>query len=67
LPSLRKIFRIVSAKEGENLSAYQTVLTQNYSGNFTKVTQRLPVKIKFDKGDRVFKPGMSAKVKIHTA
>ena len=52
---------------GATQATFSLIPTQNYSGNFTKVTQRLPVKIKFNKEDRVFKPGMSAEVKIHTA
>jgi membrane fusion protein (multidrug efflux system) len=40
---------------------------ENASGNFIKVTQRIPVKIKIDdRGNRVLRPGMSAEVTIHT-
>ena len=40
---------------------------ENASGNFIKVTQRIPVKIKIDdRGKRVLRPGMSAEVVIHT-
>ncbi|HAU32531.1 MAG: Secretion protein HlyD family protein [Desulfotomaculum sp. 46_296] len=52
---------------GATQATFSLIPTQNYSGNFTKVTQRLPVKIKLNKGDQVLKPGMSAEVKIHTA
>ena len=41
--------------------------SENSSGNFTKVTQRLPIKIKADNtGEHVLKPGMSAVVDIYT-
>lgn len=40
---------------------------ENSSGNFTKVTQRLPIKIKADQtSEHVLKPGMSAVVDIYT-
>jgi len=47
-------------------SQFALLPAENASGNFTKVTQRLPVKIKVDdSGDAVLKPGMSAVVGIH--
>lgn len=47
-------------------SQFSLLPTENTSGNFTKVTQRLPVKIKvLDTGDYVLKPGMSAIITIH--
>lgn len=47
-------------------SQFALIPADNASGNFTKVTQRLPVKIKvIDAGDSILKPGMSADVKIH--
>jgi membrane fusion protein (multidrug efflux system) len=52
---------------GATQSTFSLLPTQNSSGNFTKVTQRLPLKINVDKKDLLFKPGMSAAVKIHTA
>jgi membrane fusion protein, multidrug efflux system len=40
---------------------------ENASGNFIKVTQRVPVKIKIDdRRGRLLRPGMSAVVVIHT-
>lgn len=39
--------------------------TENTSGNFTKVTQRLPIKIRPDKSDKVLKPGMSAVISVY--
>ena len=47
-------------------SVFALIPTENASGNFTKVTQRVPVKISLPKdGDLIFRPGMSAIVKIH--
>lgn len=40
--------------------------TENTSANFTKVTQRLPIKIKAEENDYVLKPGMSAIITIIT-
>ena len=40
---------------------------ENATGNFIKVTQRVPVKIKFDgRADHLLRPGMSVDVVIHT-
>jgi membrane fusion protein (multidrug efflux system) len=48
-------------------SRFSLLPPDNASGNFIKVTQRVPVKIKLDdRGDRVLRPGMSAEVVIHT-
>ena len=47
-------------------SVFALIPTENASGNFTKVTQRIGVKITLPKdGDLIFRPGMSAVVKIH--
>lgn len=47
-------------------SVFALIPTENASGNFTKVTQRVGVKITLPKdGELVFRPGMSAVVKIH--
>ncbi|MBP2626017.1 MAG: secretion protein HlyD family protein [Firmicutes bacterium] len=47
-------------------SQFALLPADNTSGNFTKVTQRLSVKIKVtDAGNAVLKPGMSAVVDIH--
>jgi membrane fusion protein (multidrug efflux system) len=54
----------VSAGTG---SRFSLLPPENASGNFIKVTQRVPVRIKID--DRhglVLRPGMSAEVVIHT-
>lgn len=47
-------------------SVFALIPTENSSGNFTKVTQRIPVKISLpaDSGF-VFRPGMSVIIKIH--
>jgi membrane fusion protein (multidrug efflux system) len=48
-------------------SRFSLLPPDNASGNFIKVTQRVPVKIKLaDRGERVLRPGMSAEVVIHT-
>jgi multidrug resistance efflux pump len=57
-----KVFEVGNSTQ----SIFNLIATDNSSGNFTKVTQRLPVKIKvLDKGV-VLKPGTSAVVTIHT-
>jgi membrane fusion protein, multidrug efflux system len=48
-------------------SRFSLLPPENATGNFIKVTQRVPVKIKIDgRGGRVLRPGMSAEVTIHT-
>ena len=49
-------------------SRFSLLPPENASGNFTKVTQRVPVKIVIDRRDdtRLLRPGMSAEVVIHT-
>jgi membrane fusion protein (multidrug efflux system) len=48
-------------------SRFSLLPPDNASGNFIKVTQRVPVKIKLaDRGDHLLRPGMSAEVVIHT-
>ncbi|MDU2065225.1 MAG: HlyD family secretion protein [Sporomusaceae bacterium] len=48
-------------------SQFALLPADNSSGNFTKVTQRLAVKIKvIDAENLILKPGMSSTVKIHT-
>lgn len=54
----------IAAATGARLSLLPP---ENASGNFIKVTQRIPVKVKIDnRGDRVLRPGMSAEVVIRT-
>lgn len=46
-------------------SQFALLPTESTSGNFTKVTQRLPIKMKvLDTGEYILKPGMSAYVSI---
>jgi membrane fusion protein (multidrug efflux system) len=49
-------------------SRFSLLPADNASGNFTKVTQRVPVKIALDARDaeHQLRPGMSAEVTIHT-
>lgn len=47
-------------------SQFALLSTENSSSNFTKVTQRLPIKIKADESDYILKPGMSVVVSIIT-
>lgn len=47
-------------------STFSFMPTENTSGNFTKVSQRVPVKIRLNSADVDLKPGMSATVKIKT-
>lgn len=46
-------------------SQFALLPTENAGGNFTKVTQRLPIKIKPDTGTYVLKPGMSAVITVY--
>lgn len=48
-------------------SVFSLIPTENASGNFTKITQRIPIKISLPAdSDVVFRPGMSVVVKIKT-
>lgn len=48
-------------------SVFALIPNENASGNFTKITQRIPVKISLPQdSDVVFRPGMSVIVKIRT-
>ena len=44
---------------------YSVLPTENASGNFTKITQRIPIKIRPAASSYSLKPGMSAVVTIH--
>jgi len=46
-------------------STFSLLPPVNAGGNFTKVTQRIPVKISFVEGPYDFQPGLNAKVTIH--
>ncbi len=57
-----KIYEIGNAAT----SVFALIPTENASNNFTKVTQRIPIKISLpEKRDVVFRPGMSAIIKVH--
>ncbi|MBL4933505.1 MULTISPECIES: HlyD family secretion protein [Clostridium] len=45
-------------------SVFSLFSTENASGNFTKVSQRVPVKITLDSTDKTLIPGMSVEVKV---
>ncbi len=47
-------------------SSFALLPTPNPSGNFTKVTQRIPVKIMFEQRPRPLAPGMMVEVEIDT-
>lgn len=46
-------------------SQFAVLPTENSAGNFTKVTQRLPIKIKANATEHVLKPGMSAIITVY--
>lgn len=49
-------------------SQFALLPTENTSGNYTKVTQKLPIKIKVNANDPyTLKPGMSAIVNVHVS
>jgi membrane fusion protein (multidrug efflux system) len=56
----------VSELGGATQSTFALIPSENSSGNYTKVKQRLSFKITIDKKGMVLKPGMSAVIKIHT-
>lgn len=56
----------VSELGGATQSTFALIPSENSSGNYTKVKQRLSFKITIDKKGMILKPGMSAVVKIHT-
>ena len=47
-------------------SVFALISSESTSGNYTKVTQRLTIKIKPLDRKLVLKPGMSAQIKIYT-
>ena len=47
-------------------SAFALLPSPNPSGNFTKITQRLPVRIAIDQRDGRLRPGMMVEIKIAT-
>ncbi|QGP91664.1 p-hydroxybenzoic acid efflux pump subunit AaeA [Neomoorella glycerini] len=56
----------VASISGATTSVFSLLPAQNASGNYTKVTQVVPVKIQLlDAGDVKLMPGMNATVRIH--
>jgi membrane fusion protein (multidrug efflux system) len=52
---------------GATQSTFDLLPVESDTGNYTKITQRMPVKIAVtDKDNSILKPGMSVEVKIHT-
>lgn len=47
------------------VSTFSILPSSNSSGNYTKVTQKVPVKISLDTGEKGIVPGLNATVKIH--
>lgn len=61
----RKFTGIVYEVGSAANSVFALIPTENSSGNFTKVTQRIPVKITLPQDSGfIFRPGMSAYIKI---
>jgi multidrug resistance efflux pump len=47
-------------------SVFSLIPTENASNNYTKVTQRIPIKISLpEDSDVIFRPGMSVIIKVH--
>ena len=57
-----RVARIGSA----TMARFALIPTPNPSGNFTKITQRLPVRIRLNKNDPLLRPGMMVEVHIAT-
>lgn len=58
-----RVVRIGAAATSE----FALLPSPNPSGNFTKTTQRIPVRIHFDEPDSRLRPGMMVEVGIHVA
>ena len=52
--------------QAETIGAYSVIPSENPSGTFIKIVQRVPVKIAIDSQGYILRPGMSVEVKIHT-
>ncbi|QRG67136.1 HlyD family secretion protein [Brevibacillus choshinensis] len=60
-----RTFKGTVTKIGEaTQSTFSLLPPTNAGGNFTKVTQRIPIKIAFTEGPYDFQPGLNAKVTI---
>lgn len=51
--------------ESATIGAYSVIPSENPSGTFIKIVQRIPVKIAIDTQGYTLRPGMSVEVKIH--
>lgn len=61
-----RTFRGTVSRIGEaTQSTFSLLPPINAGGNFTKVTQRIPVNIAFVEGPYDFQPGLNAKITIH--
>lgn len=56
----------VEAVGNATQSSFSLLPSENSSGNYTKVIQRVPIKIAVTSNGPLLKPGMSANIKIHT-
>ncbi|ADG07779.1 efflux RND transporter periplasmic adaptor subunit [Kyrpidia tusciae] len=64
-PGLRFTGRVMDIGQATN-STFSAIPALNTSGNFTKVTQRIPIKISIDDQHGAdLSPGMSAEIRIH--
>ncbi|MCR4400448.1 MAG: efflux RND transporter periplasmic adaptor subunit, partial [Syntrophomonadaceae bacterium] len=62
----RKLKGRVAEVGAATQSTFALIPAENTSGNYTKVSQRVPIRIRVERNGLVLKPGMSAVVKIHT-
>lgn len=63
----KKLTGKVGYVSGAAQSVFSLIPTESTSGNYTKVMQRLPVKVIPDSSEVLLRPGMSAVVKINTS
>ena len=57
-------FEGVVKSVGEVSTSFFSLFPSSTNGNFTKITQKVPVKIDLEKGDKKIMPGVNAYVKI---
>lgn len=61
----RKLFSGQVKYVGQASNSAFALLPSSTSGNFTKIIQKIPVRIEFDESDNTLLPGTNAVVKIH--
>ncbi len=63
-----KLHGTIESFQGATGARFSLLPPENATGNFTKVVQRIPVRIHLDglPGDRALRPGMSAEVTVDT-